>query len=86
MERQDLLDFATECLKKGQKGKSVYNKLVVISQVMKQHGKAKLLNTADWHRAERWPQAPEAVPDFSGIILWANVKVTEPNHFHPRKH
>jgi len=48
VERQDLLDFATECLKKGQKGKSVYNKLVVISQVMKQHGKAKLLNTADW--------------------------------------
>jgi integrase/recombinase XerD len=48
VERQDLLDFATDCLKKGQKGKSVYNKLVVISQVMKQHGKAKLLNTADW--------------------------------------
>jgi integrase/recombinase XerD len=45
---QDLLDFATDCLKKGQKGKSVYNKLVVISQVMKQHGKAKLLNAADW--------------------------------------
>ena len=48
VERQDLLDFATDCLKKGQKGKSVYNKLVVISQVMKQHGKAKLLNAADW--------------------------------------
>ena len=31
------------CLKQGQKGKSIYNKLVVISQVMKQHGKAKLL-------------------------------------------
>ncbi len=28
-------------MKKGQKGKSIYNKLVVISQVMKQHGKAK---------------------------------------------
>ena len=48
VEREDLLDFATACLKKGQKGKSVYNKLVVISQVMKQHGKAKLLKTADW--------------------------------------
>jgi integrase/recombinase XerD len=44
VERQDLLDFATDCLKQGQKGKSIYNKLVVISQVMKQHGKAKLLN------------------------------------------
>ena len=40
VERQDLLDFATDCLKQGQKGKSIYNKLVVISQVMKQHGKA----------------------------------------------
>ena len=38
----------TAALKKGQKGKSMYNKLVVISQVMKQHGKAKLLNAADW--------------------------------------
>jgi integrase len=48
VEREDLLDFATACLRKGQKGKSVYNKLVVISQVMKQHGKAKLLKTMDW--------------------------------------
>jgi integrase/recombinase XerD len=48
IERQDLIDFATHCMKEGQKGKSIYNKLVVISQVMKQHGKAKLLNTADW--------------------------------------
>jgi integrase/recombinase XerD len=48
VERQDLIDFATDCMKKGQKGKSIYNKLVVISQVMKQHGKAKLLNAADW--------------------------------------
>lgn len=48
VERQDLLDFATDCTKQGQHGKSVYNKLVVISQVLKQHGKRKLLNTADW--------------------------------------
>jgi len=34
-----LLDFATHCLKQRQKGKSIYNKLVVLSQVMKQHGK-----------------------------------------------
>ena len=32
----------------GQQGKSIYNKLVVISQVMKEHGKAKLLHAADW--------------------------------------
>jgi integrase/recombinase XerD len=48
VERQDLLDFSTDCLKQGQKGKSIYNKLVVISQVMKQHGKGKLLNASDW--------------------------------------
>lgn len=48
VERQDLLDFATDCMKQGQKGKSVYNKLVVLSQVMKQHGRPKLLNAADW--------------------------------------
>ncbi|MGE5053856.1 MAG: tyrosine-type recombinase/integrase [Acidobacteriota bacterium] len=48
VERKDLIDFMTDCLKKGQKGKSVYNKMVVISQVMKQHGKPKLLKTADW--------------------------------------
>jgi integrase/recombinase XerD len=48
VERQDLLDFATDCLKRGQNGKSIYNKLVVISQVMKQHGKPKLLEASDW--------------------------------------
>ena len=48
VERQDLLDFATHCRKEGQKGKSIYNKLVVISQVMKEHGKVKLLHAADW--------------------------------------
>jgi integrase len=46
--RQDLLDFATDCIKRGQKGKSVYNKLVLLSQVMKQHGKVKLLTSTDW--------------------------------------
>jgi integrase/recombinase XerD len=48
VERQDLLDFATDCMKQGQKGKSIYNKLVVLSQVMKQHGRPKLLHAADW--------------------------------------
>jgi integrase/recombinase XerD len=48
VERQDLVDFATQCMKQGQKGKSIYNKLAVISQVMKQHGRSKLLNACDW--------------------------------------
>jgi integrase/recombinase XerD len=48
VDRDDLLAFATDCTKQGQQGKSVYNKLVVISQVLKQHGKKKLLTAADW--------------------------------------
>jgi integrase/recombinase XerD len=48
VQRQDLLDFATHCMKQGQAGKSIYNKLVVLSQVLKQHGKRKLLTSADW--------------------------------------
>ena len=41
-------DFATHCMKQGQAGKSIYNKLVVLSQVLKQHAKRKLLTSADW--------------------------------------
>jgi integrase len=48
VERQDLLDFSTHCMKQGQEGKTVYNKLVVLSQVLKRHGKRKVLNSADW--------------------------------------
>ena len=48
IERADLLDFATHCLKQSQKGKSIYNKLVVLCQVLKQHGRSKLLNASDW--------------------------------------
>ena len=35
-------------MKQSQKGKSIYNKLVVLSQVLKQHGRSKLLNASDW--------------------------------------
>jgi integrase len=48
VEREDLLEFATHLKKEGQQGKSIYNKLVVLSQVMKQHGRPKLLLAADW--------------------------------------
>jgi len=48
VERQDILDFATECVKQGQKGKTIYNKLVLLSQVMKQYGRDKLLTKSDW--------------------------------------
>ncbi len=33
---------------KGQKGKSIYNKLVVLSQFLKHHGRSKVLQSADW--------------------------------------
>jgi site-specific recombinase XerC len=33
VERQDLLDFATQLMKQGQKGKSIYNKLVAYRQL-----------------------------------------------------
>jgi integrase/recombinase XerD len=48
VDRMDLLDFATDCLKQGHNGKTVYNKLVVISQLLKQHGREKLLQPSDW--------------------------------------
>ena len=48
VDRQDILDFATGCVKSGQKGKTIYNKLVVLSQLMKRHGKDKILVKADW--------------------------------------
>jgi len=47
-EFQLLLDFATHCLKQSEKGKSIYNKLVVLSQVLKQNGRPKLLQASDW--------------------------------------
>jgi integrase/recombinase XerD len=46
--REDLIAFGTRCLKLGHNGKTVYNKMVVISQLLKTHGRAKLLNAADW--------------------------------------
>jgi len=48
IERDTLLEFATRCLKTGQGGKTIYNKLVVISQLLKQHGRPKLLTPTDW--------------------------------------
>jgi integrase len=32
----------------GQNGKTIYNKLVVICQLLKQHGRSKILNPTDW--------------------------------------
>jgi integrase len=48
VDRVALLDFATLCLKAGQNGKTIYNKLVVLCQLLKQHGRSKLLTASDW--------------------------------------
>ncbi len=48
IDRATLLEFATRCLKIGQAGKTIYNKLVVISQLLKQNGRPQLLEANDW--------------------------------------
>jgi integrase len=48
IDRATILEFATRCLKLGQNGKTIYNKLVVICQLLKQHGRSKILNPTDW--------------------------------------
>jgi hypothetical protein len=46
--RATILEFATHCLKLGQNGKTICNKLVVICQLPKQYGRTKILNASDW--------------------------------------
>jgi integrase len=48
IDRQELVDFGTHFLKQGQKGKTVYNKLVVICQMLKTYGRGKLFTASDW--------------------------------------
>ena len=48
VDRAALMDFATLCPKAGQNGKTIYNKLVVLCQLLKQHGRSKLLTASDW--------------------------------------
>jgi integrase/recombinase XerD len=48
VDRVALMDYATLCLKKGQNGKTIYNKLVVLCQLLKANGRSKLLTVSDW--------------------------------------
>jgi len=48
VDRPALLDFATRCVKLGHNGKTIYNKLVVIAQLLKQNGLMKILQSSDW--------------------------------------
>lgn len=50
IDRATIMEFATHCLKLGQNGKTIYNNLVVICQLLKQYGRTKILNANDVHR------------------------------------
>jgi len=46
--REDILEFMTHCYKLGLGKRTVYDKLVVVLQLFKRLGKAKLLRSGDW--------------------------------------
>jgi integrase/recombinase XerD len=48
VERQDILNFMTDCYKQGLGSRTVYEKLVVVLQLFKRHGKTKLIESNDW--------------------------------------
>jgi integrase/recombinase XerD len=47
-ERDDVLKFMTACHKRGLGSRTVYDKLVVVLQFFKRHGKIKLIGPSDW--------------------------------------
>lgn len=46
--RQDIIDFMTYCYKQGLGNRTVYDKLVVVLQLFKRHGKSRLIEKSDW--------------------------------------
>ena len=46
--REDILKFMTDCYKLGLGNRTVYDKLVVVLQMFKRFGKAKLIEPSDW--------------------------------------
>jgi len=46
--REDILQFMTDCYKHGLGKRTVYDKLVVVLQLFKRHGKIKLIESSDW--------------------------------------
>jgi integrase/recombinase XerD len=48
VERDDILQFMTGCFSRSLDNRTVYDKLVVVLQFFKQHGKTKLLKSSDW--------------------------------------
>ena len=46
--REDILQFMTDCYKRGLGKRTVYDKLVVVLQLFKRNGKTKLIEPTDW--------------------------------------
>jgi integrase/recombinase XerD len=46
--REDILAFMTRCYELGLGHRTVYDKLVVVLQLFKRHGKSRLIATSDW--------------------------------------
>ncbi len=46
--REDILQFMTDCYKRGQGSRTVYDKLVVVLQLFKRYGRTNLIESGDW--------------------------------------
>jgi site-specific recombinase XerD len=46
--RDDVLDFMTYCYEKGLGARTVYDKVVTVSQLFKKHGRSGLMEKGDW--------------------------------------
>lgn len=46
--RADALKFIADCYKRGLGSRTVYDKLVVVLQLFKRHGKTRLIESSDW--------------------------------------
>jgi integrase/recombinase XerD len=68
--REDILQFMTDCYKRGLGKRTVYDKIVVVLQLFKRHGKTRLLEANDW------PDYVEAIrPIYEAEELEAMFKV-----------
>ena len=68
--REDILRFMTDCYKKGLGKRTVYDKVVVVLQLFKRHGKTRLIEPNDW------PDYVEAIrPIYEAEELEAMFKV-----------
>src|SRR5882724_10248397 len=48
VERQDIIDFMSYCYEQGLGSRTVYDKVVVVLQLYRRHGKGGLIHSSDW--------------------------------------